>query len=229
MTLFDYYLRYMQEVFDGKRQPPQGMILSTSDESRRMAELSRQLSEMGVENFVRACAAQDNETLPEEIFQTPQTVENTSVSADDPDAGKHPFEVFLDCISLDDNLVKYLIDVLKNNDKKEFYKLSQITTHLDLDPREFLYWLGHKEDFGTEEERLCAAVMDACLDRLKAENRLDLAAALLSGDQATFEAFRCEAKELVNLPCATYAWYSRNYLDRDYPFRMIMKWNGVAL
>ena len=229
MTLFDYYLHYMQEIFDGKRQPPPGMILSASDESRRMTELSRQLSEMGVENFVRACAAQDGETLPEEIFQTPQTVENTSVSTDDPDAGKHPFEVFLDCISLDDNLVKYLIDVLKNNDKKEFYKLSQITTHMDLDPREFLYWLGHKEDFGTEEERLCAKVMDACLDRLKAENRLDLAAALLSGDQATFEAFRCEAKELVNLPCATYEWYSRNYLDRDYPIRMIMKWNGVAL
>ena len=229
MTLFDYYLHYMQEIFDGKRQPPQGMILSASDESRRMAELSRQLSEMGMENFVRACAAQDNETLPEEIFQTPETLENTPISADDPDAGKHPFEVFLDCISLDDNLVKYLIDVLKNNDKKEFFKLSQITTHMDLDPQEFLYWLAHKEDFGTEEERLCAAVMDACLDRLKAENRLDLAAALLSGDQKTFEAFRCEAKELVSLPCATYSWYSRNYLDRDYPIRMIMKWNGVAL
>ena len=229
MTLFDYYLHYMQEIFDGKRQPPQGMILSASDESRRMAELSRQLSEMGMENFVRACAAQDNETLPEETFQTPEALENTAVSADDPDAGKHPFEVFLDCISLDDNLVKYLIDVLKNNDKKEFFKLSQITTHMDLDPQEFLYWLAHKEDFGTEEERLCAAVMDACLDRLKAENRLDLAAALLSGDQKTFEAFRCEAKELVSLPCATYSWYSRNYLDRDYPIRMIMKWNGISL
>lgn len=229
MTLFDYYLRYMQEIFDGKRQPPAGMVLTASDESQRMKELSAELCRMGMESFVRACAAQDGTALPDEIFENPETVENTEVSADDPDAGKHAFEVFLDCIALDDDLVKYLIEILKKNDKKEFFKLSQITTHLDLDPREFLYWLGHKEDFGTEEERLCATIMDACLDRLKAENRLDLAAALLSGDQTTFEAFRCEAKELVNLPCATYAWFSRNYLDRDYPIRMIMKWNGVAL
>ncbi len=229
MTLFDYYLRYMQEIFDGKRQPPAGMVLTASDESQRMKELSAELCRMGMESFVRACAAQDGAALPDEIFENPETVENTEVSADDPDAGKHAFEVFLDCIALDDDLVKYLIEILKKNDKKEFFKLSQITTHLDLDPREFLYWLGHKEDFGTEEERLCATIMDACLDRLKAENRLDLAAALLSGDQTTFEAFRCEAKELVNLPCATYAWFSRNYLDRDYPIRMIMKWNGVAL
>lgn len=228
MTLFSYYLQYMQEIFDGKRQPPAGMTLSASDEAGRMKELSAQLAEMGMENFVRSCASQDGVTLPEEIFQSPETVENTAVSRDDPDAGKHAFEVFSDCILLDDNLVKYLIDVLKNNDQKEFYKLSQITTHLDLDPREFLYWLGHKECFGTEDERACAAIMDSCFDRLKAEGNLNLAAALLSGDQATFEAFRCEAKELVHLPCATFSWFCQNYLDRDYPLRLILKWNGVV-
>ena len=53
-------------------------------------------------------------------------------------------------------------------------------------------------------------------------------AALLSGDRATFETFRCEAPELRQLPEATYEWYSRNYLDRDYPIRVLMKVNGVA-
>ena len=230
MTLFDYYLQYMQELFEGKRIPPKGMALTATDEAERMKELSALLAEMGVESFVRACAAQDGTVLPEEIFAQdiafPQTPEEAP--ADDPDAGKHAFEVFLDCIALDDDLVKYLIEVLKNRDWKAFYKLSQITTKLDLDPNEFLYWLGHREDYGTEEEQACVAVMDGCLARLKAEGKLDVAAALLSGDQKTFEIFRCEAPELRNLPCATYEWFSHNYLDRDYPLRTILKWNGVA-
>lgn len=235
MTLFDCYLQYMQELFEGKRVPPQGMTLTAADEGERMKELSAQLAEMGVANFVRACAEQDGTVLPDEIFaqgaefpQMPEAPAETETPADDPDAGKHAFEVFLDCIALDDDLVKYLIEVLKNKDRKEFYKLSHITTKLDLDPQEFLYWLGHREDYGTDEERLCVAVMDGCLERLRFEGKLDVAAALLSGDQQTFEIFRCEAPELVNLPCATFEWFARNYLDRDYPLRTILKWNGVA-
>ena len=137
-------------------------------------------------------------------------------------------DVFLDCITMDDALVQYLIDVLKRRDWKEFYKLSQITTRMDLDPEEFLYWLGHREDYASEEERVCAAVMDACLLRLAQERRLDAAAALLSGDRKTFEAFRCEAPELVHLPAATFEWYEKNYLNRDYPIRFIMRLNGVV-
>ena len=53
------------------------------------------------------------------------------------------------------------------------------------------------------------------------------AAALLSGDRKTFELFRCEAPELLHLPEATFDWYCRNYLDRDYPLRMILRLNGV--
>ena len=77
------------------------------------------------------------------------------------DAGKHAFEVFCDCIALDEQLVAYLIDVLKRQDRTAFYKLSQVTTHLDLDPREFLYWLSHREDYGSTDERACALIMDA--------------------------------------------------------------------
>ena len=32
---------------------------------------------------------------------------------------------------------------------------------------------------------------------------------------------------LTKLPAATYEWYSKNYLDRDYPLRFILMCNGV--
>lgn len=236
MTLFDYYLQYMTEVWEGKRPAPEGITLPDSgDESTRIQALGQQLQAMGMAAFVRACAAQDGDALPEELFTEsapvpdvpPAPQADAAPSEPDPDAGKHAFEVFLDCIAMDDGLVQYLIDVLKRMDRAEFFKLSQITTKLDLDPEEFLYWLAHRQDYAGEDEQICAAVMDAALLRLAQEGRLDVVAALLSGDRKTFEALRCEAPELVHLPAATYDWYARHYLDRDYPIRLIMRLNGV--
>ena len=244
MTLFDYYLQYMTEVWEGKRPAPEGITLpEDGDEAARIQALGRQLQAMGMAGFVRACAAQDGTVLPEELFVTEssdlgglqfflQGAEMPEAAPErpatpDPDANKHAFEVFLDCIAMDDGLVQYLIDVLKRMDRKEFFKLSQITTKLDLDPEEFLYWLGRRELYAGEEEQACAAMMDHALLRLAEEGRLDVVAALLSGDQKTFEALRCEAPELVHAPVATYDWYARNYLDRDYPIRLIMRLNGV--
>ena len=236
MTLFDYYLQYMTEVWEGKRPAPEGITLPDSgDENARIQALGQQLQAMGMAAFVRACAAQDGDALPEELFTEsapvpdapPAPQADAAPSEPDPDAGKHAFEVFLDCIAMDDELVQYLIDVLKRMDRAEFFKLSQITTKLDLDPEEFLYWLAHRQDYAGEDEQICAAVMDAALLRLAQEGRLDVVAALLSGDRKTFEALRCEAPELVHLPAATYDWYARHYLDRDYPIRLIMRLNGV--
>ncbi len=236
MTLFDYYLQYMTEVWEGKRPAPEGITLPDSgDESTRIQALGQQLQAMGMAAFVRACAAQDGDALPEELFTEsapvpdapPAPQADAAPSEPDPDAGKHAFEVFLDCIAMDDGLVQYLIDVLKRMDRAEFFKLSQITTKLDLDPEEFLYWLAHRQDYAGEDEQICAAVMDAALLRLAQEGRLDVVAALLSGDRKSFEALRCEAPELVHLPAATYDWYARHYLDRDYPIRLIMRLNGV--
>lgn len=245
MTLFDYYLQYMTELWEGKRPAPEGITLPEGgDESARIQALGQQLQTMGMAHFVRACAAQDGTELPEELFTESGDLggfqaflQNVDAAPDDPapqpddqpdrDADKHAFEVFLDCIAMDDGLVQYLIDVLKRMDRKEFFKLSQITTKLDLDPEEFLYWLGHREDYAGEEERACAALMDAVLLRLAQENRLDVLAALLSGDQKTFEALRCEAPELLHIPAATFEWYETHYLDRDYPIRLIMRLNGV--
>lgn len=243
MTLFDYYLQYMTQVWEGKRPAPEGITLpEDGDEAARIQALGRQLQAMGMAGFVRACAAQDGTVLPEELFSEhidPNGLEFFLRDPDapepaperpatpDPDAGKHAFEVFLDCIAMDDGLVQYLMDVLKRMDRAEFFKLSQITTKLDLDPEEFLYWLAHRQDYAGEDERACAAVMDAVLLRLAEEGRLDAVAALLSGDRKTFEALRCEAPELVHAPVATYDWYVQHYLDRDYPIRLIMRLNGV--
>ena len=244
MGLFDYYLRYMTELLEGSRPAPEGITLTVEDDEGRTRQITEQLAAMGAADFVRACAAQDGETLPEELFSgdsgmagfeaflkstRQEEAPQPEVPAEpDPDAGKHAFEVFLDCVAMDDGLVQYLIDVLKRRDWKEFYKLSQITTRMDLDPEEFLYWLGHREDYADDEERSCAVIMDSCLERLMNEGKLELAAALLSGDQTTFDRFRCDAPELVHLPQATYEWFSRHYLDRDYPIRVLMKWNGVT-
>ena len=79
-----------------------------------------------------------------------------------------------------------------------------------------------------EEEQACAAIMDKALHRLEQEGEMELAAALLSGDETTFKLFRTEAPELRQVPAATYEWYSSNYLDRDYPLRFILRCNGVA-
>ena len=246
MTLFDYYLRYMTEVWEGARPAPEGITLPEGgDENARIQALGQQLQDMGMAAFVRACAAQDGTVLPEELFaesgdlggfelflqnadkaQEAPAAEEKTVTPD-PDADKHAFEVFLDCIAMDDGLVQYLIDVLKRMDRKEFFKLSQITTKLDLDPEEFLYWLGRREMYADEEEQGCAVAMDHALLRLADEGRLDVVAALLSGDRNTFETFRCEAPELMHAPIATFEWYEKNYLDRDYPIRLIMRLNGV--
>ena len=178
MTLFDHYLEYMTQLLEGRRSPPEGITLPEGDVTEKAASLSRQLQQMGATAFVRACARQDGVTLPEEIYrqaddttslqqllqsavqqapvQEASPVEEPSEAAPDPDAGKHAFEVFLDCVALDDGLVQYLMEVLQKRDWKEFYKLSQITTKLDLDPEEFLYWLGNKELYADEEERSCA-------------------------------------------------------------------------
>lgn len=233
MTLFDCFLGYITEIAEGKRQPPPPVTLQSTDEAERMAELARQVSAMGVADFVRACAAQDGTVLPDELFAGDATAPDmapvtSAPSEPDPDAGKHIFEVFLDCIALDDGLVQYLIQTLKNDDRAAFYKLCQITVKADLDPHEFLYWLGHREEYADEEEAACAAIMDGCLTRLVNENQRELAAALLSGNKTVFEVFRCEAPELQHLPAATWEWYSRHYLDRDYPIRLLMKWNGIV-
>ena len=250
MELCEHYLHYMSALCEGTMPAPPELALTADTTEERAAQLQSALKSMSVPDFVRLCAKSAGDELDEAIFDhfseedfsrallqmltaavEPEEVEEKPPAAEsipDPDAGKHAFEVFCDCVELDEQLVAYLIDILKRGDKAAFYKLSQVTTHLDLDPDEFLYWLAHREDYAeTDEERACAVILDACLDRLRTEGQMDVAAALLSGDRMTFDALRCEAPELRQLPVATYVWFEKNYLDRDYPLRFVLKCNGV--
>lgn len=243
MTLLDYYLNYIEKLCEGQLAAPEGIVLQESAPEKRAMELQQQIAAMGIPAFVRLCSEAEGTVIPDEVYadfntddllaslramtQTPEAPQDEPPAAEDPDKGKHAFEVFLDCINQENSLVTYLIEVVKNENWKEFFKLSQITTKMDLDPHEFLYWLGNKEYYADEEEQKCVLLMDRCMQRLMEEKQLELMAALLSGDQTTFELFRCEAPELSRVPDATFEWYCKNYLDRDYPLRCLMRFHGV--
>ena len=115
MDLFERSLHYMLEIMQGKRTPPEGMNITAEDEEERARQVGEQAAAMGVEALIRACAAQDGEELPEELFaqDPPLSDKGNAVqyfvkkdgtedapaeeSTPDPDKGKHAFEVFLDC------------------------------------------------------------------------------------------------------------------------------------
>ena len=148
---------------------------------------------------------------------------------EEPDGPRNACEVLLDCCLLDDKLFAYLADVLVRQDGLGFFRLAQVTTRTALRPEDFLLWLATRERFAEPEEQACVAILDACLARVQAEGQTELLAALLSGDRKTFELFRCDAPELRQLPDATYEWYSRNYLDKYYSVRFMLRTLGVRL
>ena len=250
MTLIEHYLKYMQGIADGSRVPPEGVTLTQDDPLRRAAELQEQIQALGVPEFVRRCAAQDGEVIPEDVYaaykpddllaalqaltaqeepptDAPDPAEPPKI--DEPDGPRSAYEVLLDCCLLDENLLYYLIDVLKRGAEEEFQKLALVTARKAFTQADFLYWFATKQDRASREELICVTLMDACFDRLAAEGEKELIAALISGDQRTFELFRCDAPELMHLPEATFAWYDKNYLQGYYPVRYMLKYNGVTL
>ena len=250
MTLLEHYLTYLSEICDGTRQPPAGITLTKQGDMERAIELQQQISTIGIPEFVCLCAAQDGTQIPaEELenFDASQMLATLSQmdagESSGPDTAPEAesqepqepvkseirdiYEVFLDSVCLEDNLLSYLIDILKRGAKDEFQTLSHAAARTILDMDEFLLWLGNKELLAGPDEAACAAIMDACLTRLMQEGQRELAAALLSGDETTFKLFRTEAPELVHLPDASYEWFAQNYLDRYYPVRFILKSNGV--
>ena len=250
MTLLQHYLTYLSEICEGSRKAPDGITLTKAGDMEKAIELQQQIAAIGIPEFVRRCAAQDRAEIPEEEFesfdpsqmlaalsnmeasQEPAEEQPQEQAPEEPEAPvkseiRDIYEVFLDSVCLEDNLLSYLIDIAKRGAKDEFQTLSHAAARTLLDLDEFLLWLGNKEAFANPDERACAAIMDAALTRLMQEGQKELAAALLSGDETTFKLFRTEAPELVHLPDATYEWYVQNYLDRYYPVRFIMKMNGV--
>ena len=205
---------------------------------------------MGIPAFVRACAAQDGTEIPQSDYDSFDPAElnaaiaqlaaaaqpqETQEAPAAPAAPQEPvrtetrdiFEIFLDSVCLDDDLLTYLIDILKRHAEPEFTKLSHAAARTELKLDDFLAWLGNMELLAGEEEQACAAIMDKALHRLEQEGEMELAAALLSGDETTFKLFRTQAPELIHLPDATYEWYCKNYLDRYYPVRFILHHQGI--
>ena len=254
MKVPEYYMTLLQELSEGTRKPPEGISLSQQEPLPRAIELQQQIQGMGLPEFLRRCAAQDGTELDEDELEAlkpenllaalardpaptqtpPEALEDLEGPKEpdppvieEPDDPRSVYSVLLDCCSLDEDLLRYLIDVLQRNADKEFQKLALVTTRKAFPPEALLEWLAGLESRATREELICSAVMDACLDRLRAEGQMDVAAALLSGDRMTFDALRCEAPELRQLPVATYVWFEKNYLDRDYPLRFVLKCNGV--
>ena len=247
MTLLERYLNYLSQICEGSRKAPDGITLTKTGDMEKAIELQQQIAAIGIPEFVRLCAAQDGETIPEEelgsfdpsqMLAALSNLEAAQETAEEPAQEETPeepvkseirdiYEVFLVFVCLEDNLLSYLIDIAKRGAKGEFQTLSHAAARTLLSLDEFLLWLGNKEALAGPDERACAAIMDAALARLMQEGQRELAAALLSGDETTFKLFRTEAPELVHLPDATYEWYVQNYLDRYYPVRFIMKMNGV--
>ncbi len=251
MTLIEHYFIYLQELADGSRAAPEGIELHETEPMPRAAELQTQIQKMGIPEFVRRCAAQDGLTLPEELYAAYRDedlrgalsamLESSEAALasdesdpaappqiDEPEGPRSAYEVLLDCCCLDENLLFYLIDVLKRGEEEEFQKLALVTARKAFTRADFLYWFATKPARSTREELICVTLMDACLDRLAAEGQKELIAALICGDQTTFELFRCDAPELVHLPEATFEWFDRNYLRGYYPIRYLLKYNGVV-
>ena len=246
MTLLQYYLQFLSELCEGSRPLPEGMTMPEGDELHCAVALQTQIQSMGVPEFVRRCAAQSGIEIPEEEYAafdpaalmqalSQMPAQDAAEPAPQEEAPAEPvksevrdiYEVFLDSVCLEDELLQYLIDVLKRRSAEEFQKLSHAAARTLLDMDDFLAWLGNKELLAPVEEQACVRIMDGCFARLQAEGQMELLAALLSGDRKTFELFRCDAPELQHLPDATYEWYCQNYLGRYYPVRFFMKFGGV--
>lgn len=256
MTLADYYLTYLKELGEGTRKPPEGIVLTQSEPMARAAELQTEIGKIGVPEFVRRCAAQDGTAIPEALYeqysdaslmealasavQPSETAEEAEKAPqetaddplqppqiDEPDGPRSAYEVLLDCCCLDEKLLYYFIDVCKRGAEEEFQKLALVTARKAFTMQDFLYWLATREQRAERDELICVTLMDACFDRLAAEGQKELIAALLCGDQKTFELFRCDAPELLHLPEATFDWYAEHYLRNYYPLRYILRFNGV--
>ena len=190
MSLIPYYLQYLSEICEGTRQAPEGLALSEQDDLKKALQLQAGIAEMGIPAFVRACAAQDGTEIPQSDYDSFDPAElnaaiaqlaaaaqpqETQEAPAAPAAPQEPvrtetrdiFEIFLDSVCLDDDLLTYLIDILKRHAEPEFTKLSHAAARTELKLDDFLAWLGNMELLAGEEEQACAAIMDKALHRLE--------------------------------------------------------------
>ena len=70
MTLLERYLNYLSQICEGSRKAPDGITLTKTGDMEKAIELQQQIAAIGIPEFVRLCAAQDGETIPEEELAT---------------------------------------------------------------------------------------------------------------------------------------------------------------
>lgn len=65
MSLIPYYLQFVSEICEGKRPLPEGFALHETDDLKKAVELQTQIQAVGIPEFVRRCAAQTGESIPQ--------------------------------------------------------------------------------------------------------------------------------------------------------------------
>ena len=143
MSLVPYYLQYLSEICEGTRKAPAGIALTEQEDLKKALQLQAEIAKMGIPAFVKACAEADGTEIPQEEYDSFDPAELNAAVAQlaataqpqeqaEPESSQEPvrtetrdiFEVFLDSVCLDDNLLTYLIDILKRRSEPEFAKLS---------------------------------------------------------------------------------------------------------
>ena len=138
MSLIPYYLQFVSEICEGKRPLPEGFALHETDDLKKAVELQTQIQTVGIPEFVRRCAAQTGEAIPQADYDAfdPNDL-NAAIAqlaaerAPEPDEPAEPaepvktetrdiFEVFLDSVCLEDEIFRYLIDILRRGADGEF-------------------------------------------------------------------------------------------------------------
>ena len=66
MTLLERYLNYLSQICEGSRTPPEGILLTKTGDMEKAIELQQQIAGLGIPEFVKRCAAQDGEEIPEQ-------------------------------------------------------------------------------------------------------------------------------------------------------------------
>ena len=70
MTLLERYLNYLSQICEGSRTPPEGILLSRTGDMEKAIELQQQIAGLGIPEFVKRCAAQDGEEIPEQELES---------------------------------------------------------------------------------------------------------------------------------------------------------------
>ena len=70
MTLLERYLNYLSQICEGSRTPPEGILLTRTGDMEKAIELQQQIAGLGIPEFVKRCAAQDGEEIPEQELES---------------------------------------------------------------------------------------------------------------------------------------------------------------